>query len=111
MLSMPSCTTPTFSKMPATSHDTQPAVLVICQASGSAMANTPTSSRWACHSHRPTAAVATSNSAFISHSVQMNRVTIRMWPAIEPWCAVITSRTCWSSSLGRANSFTVRMLL
>jgi hypothetical protein len=40
---MPSCTTPTFSKMPVTSQLTQPATLAICQASGSAVATVPAS--------------------------------------------------------------------
>ena len=35
---MPSCTTPTFSKIAVTFCATQPAMLVICQASGSAIA-------------------------------------------------------------------------
>ena len=41
IVSMPSCTTPMFSKMPVTSQLTQPATLAICQASGNAVATTP----------------------------------------------------------------------
>ena len=39
---MPSCTTPMFSKMSVTCQATQPAMLTICQASGSAVATMPT---------------------------------------------------------------------
>ena len=108
--SMPSCTTPIFSKIPATSQDTQPAAVVICQAKGTAIANTATSKAWACHNQMPTPAVPTSSMALSSHSAAMNWVVMREWPAMASWCACITPRTWRSSSLGRAKSLTVRML-
>ena len=42
MVSMPSCTTPTFSKMPVTCQATQPEAATICVVIGSAMATVPT---------------------------------------------------------------------
>ena len=42
---MPSCTVPMFSKIEVTLRATQPAMLVICQASGSAIATAPTAMR------------------------------------------------------------------
>ena len=78
MVSMPSCTTPRFSKIPATSQDTHPAAVVICQARGRAVAKTATSRLCACHRYKPTAAVPASSKAFIIHSVNMNSVTMRM---------------------------------
>ena len=93
MVCMPSCTTPTFSKMPATSQETQPAAVVICQASGKAIAKTPTSSWFACHSHSPIAEVATSNRALSIHRLQMNCVTSRMWRAMAVLWSSTTSCT------------------
>jgi len=40
---MPSCTTPMFSKISVTRIATQPAMLMICHASGNAIATVPTS--------------------------------------------------------------------
>ena len=42
MVSMPSCTTPIFSKMPVICKATQPEAATICMVIGSAMATTPT---------------------------------------------------------------------
>ena len=93
MVSMPSCTTPMFSKMPVTSQLTQPATLAICQASGSAVATTPALT-WPCpHSVMPMPAVLTSSSAFIMDSQAMKRVISRMWAAIAPVWSSMASRT------------------
>ena len=56
MVSMPSCTTPIFSKMPVTSQLTQPATLAIVQASGSAVATVPASTTPWLHKVMPMAA-------------------------------------------------------
>ena len=89
---MPSCTTPMFSKMLETSHDTQPAMLAICQASGSAVA---TSAGLAAPSHSatPMAAVPTISAEFRQASVNMKRVVIRMCAAMRSRCSSIASRT------------------
>jgi len=108
---MPSCTTPTFSKIPVTSQLTQPATLEICQARGKAVATSPAPTcPWA-HSVMPIAAVPTNSSAFITDSVAMKRVVTRMCAAIAAVCWSTTSRTYVSSSLARAKSLTVRMLV
>ncbi len=111
IVSMPSCTTPMFSKMPLTSHDTQPAMLAICHASGSAVATAAALACPASHSHTPSAAVPTTRAAFMQVSVAMKRVVMRMWAAMRPRCSTIASRTYESSSAARANSFTVGKLV
>jgi hypothetical protein len=78
MVSMPSCTTPMFSKMPVTSQLTQPATLAIVQASGSAVATVPASMLPARPQHDADAAVLTSSSAFSADSVVMKVVISRM---------------------------------
>ena len=93
MVSMPSCTTPMFSKMPVTSQLTKPATLAIDQASGSAVATVPASMAPSPHSQMPMAAVLTSSAAFSADSVVMNCVISRMWAAMAPRCSSITSRT------------------
>ena len=108
---MPSCTTPTFSKIPVTSQLTQPATLAICQASGSAVATTPAVTCPCPQSVMPIPAVLTSSSAFIVASTAMKRVMRRMCAAIAPVWSSTTSRTYASSSRARAKSFTVRMLV
>ena len=111
MVSIPSCTSPMFSKMPVTSQLTQPATLAICHASGSAVATSPAPITPSLHSAMPMAAVEVSSRAFITDSVNMKRVIRRMCAAIAAVCSSITSRTKASSSRARANSFTVRMLV
>ena len=93
MVSMPSCTTPMFSKMPVTSQLTQPATLAIVQASGSAVATVPASTTPWPHSVMPMAAVLTSSSAFNTDSVVMKLVISRMWRAMAPVWSSMTSRT------------------
>ena len=56
---MPSCTVPMFSNTAVTLRATQPAMLVICQASGSAIATAPTAMRPALHCQIATLAVPT----------------------------------------------------
>ena len=62
---MPSCTVPIFSKIDVTLRATQPAMLVICQDSGSAIATEPTAIRPALHCQTASAAVVTISDAFI----------------------------------------------
>jgi hypothetical protein len=93
IVSMPSCTTPMFSKMPVTSQLTQPATLAMLHASGSAVATVPASIRPWPHSAMPMPAVLTSSSAFIVDSVNMKRVISRMCLAIAAACSSIVSRT------------------
>ena len=90
---MPSCTVPTFSKMPVTSQLTQPAALAVCQASGSAVATTPALTAPCAQSAMPIAAVPTRSSAFIAVSEIMKRVMSPMCALIAPWCWPIASRT------------------
>ncbi len=68
---MPSCTTPMFSKIIVTLSPTQPAMLEICQASGSAIATVPTPISPCCHSHSAVQPVATIRLALIRLSVMM----------------------------------------
>ncbi len=74
---MPSWTVPTFSKIEVTFCATQPAMLEICQASGSAVASPPTPIRPAVHSHTPIAPVPTSKAALSTESVMPNSVMRR----------------------------------
>ena len=90
---MPSCTTPTFSKIAVTSQLTQPAALAVCQASGSAVATTPALTVPCAHSKRPMAAVPTSSAAFSAVSQNWKRVITPMCAAIAFWCTSIDSRT------------------
>ena len=60
---MPSWTMPTFSKIPLTSQDTQPAMFAICQASGSTVATTAGATEPLAHSVTPIAAVPTTSIA------------------------------------------------
>ena len=66
---MPSCTMPIFSKIEVTLRATQPAILVICQASGSAIATAPTGMRPPLHSQIASDAVPTISDAFITDSI------------------------------------------
>ena len=68
---MPSCTTPMFSKIMVTLSPTQPAMLEICQASGSAMATMPTLISPICQSHSAVQPVATMRAALIRLSVMI----------------------------------------
>ncbi len=68
---MPSCTTPTFSKIVVTLSPTQPAMLAICQASGSAIATVPTPIPPDRHSAIAVAPVATMRHALRRLSVRM----------------------------------------
>ena len=108
---MPSCTTPTFSKMPVMFCATQPAMLEICQASGSAVATVPIGTRPARQARIASVPVAVTISAFITASVTLHRVTRRSWRRNAAVCSSTASRTKASSSRERANSFTVRMLV
>jgi len=108
---MPSWTTPTFSKIEATSQLTQPATFEICQTSGSAVATVPAPIVPSAHSHSPIVAVPASSAEFSSASTTMNAVVVRMCAAIASWCSSIASRTQASSSTSRENSLTVRMLV
>ena len=90
---MPSCTTPMFSKMPATSQLTQPAALAICQASGKAVATMPASTTPCDHSQMPIAAVPVSRIAFISERQNMNCEISFMCAPTAAWCWSITSLT------------------
>ena len=100
-----------FSNMPLTSHDTQPAMLAICHARGSAVATAAALAWPASHSHTPSAAVPTTRAAFMQVSVAMKRVVMRMCAAMRSRCSTMASRTYESSSAARANSFTVGKLV
>ena len=76
---MPSCTTPTFSKIAVTFCATQPAMLEICQASGSAIATVPTPTRPEDQSRTATVPVPTTMQAFIAARMQTKAVSIRSW--------------------------------
>jgi len=108
---MPSCTTPTFSKIAVTLVATQPAMLVICHASGNAIATAPTSMRPAIQSQIAVLPVPTTRLAFITASVTLNSVVMRTWRREVAVCSSIASRTKSSSSFARAKSLTVRMLV
>ena len=66
---MPSCTVPIFSKIDVTLRATQPAMLVICQDSGSTIATDPTEMRPLFHCQIASDAVETISVAFISDSI------------------------------------------
>ncbi len=108
---MPSCTTPTFSKMPVMFCATQPAMLEICHASGSAVATVPTGTRPARQASIASSPVPTTMVAFIKASVTLHSVISRNWRWNAPVCWSMASRTKASSSVERANSLTVRMLV
>ena len=65
---MPSCTVPMFSKIEVTLRATQPAMLVICQDSGSTIATDPSVMRPLLHCQIARLAVATISIAFITDS-------------------------------------------
>ena len=65
---MPSCTVPMFSKIEVTLRATQPAMLVICQASGSTIATEPNVMRPTLHCQIARLAVDTISVAFITAS-------------------------------------------
>ena len=108
---MPSCTTPTFSKMPVMFCATQPAMLEICQASGSAVATVASGTRPARQARMATAPTPTTIAALISASARLHRVISRSWRWKVSVCSSTASRTKASSSRARANSLTVRMLV
>jgi hypothetical protein len=108
---MPSCTVPTFSKIAVTFCATQPAMLAICQVSGSAMAMMPTLICPPDHSHSATAPVLTTIVALSVASDVPNRVIRRNCLRNAAVCSSTVSRTKASSSRGRAKSLTVRMLV
>ena len=84
MVSIPSCTTPIFSKIPANSNETQPAILVICHTSGNAVATWLALISPCAHRLRPITVVLTSNSAFIPCKVNMKRLVMRMCRDMAP---------------------------
>ena len=108
---MPSCTTPTFSKIAVTFWATQPAILAICQVSGSAMATTPTGICPLVQSQTAATPVPTTMEALSRVKVRLNRVISRSWRRKVTVCSSTAARTNSSSSRGRAKSFTVRMLV
>lgn len=75
------------------------------------MATTPALTSPFAHSVIPMPAVPTSSIALSADSVLMNRVMSRICAAMACACSSITSRTYASSSLARAKSLTVRMLV
>ncbi len=97
--------------MPVTFCATQPAICVICHASGSAIATAPMSIVPRVHSQIAAVAVAVTMVAFITVSVSVNAVVSRSWRMNVPVCWSTASRTCASSSRAVANSFTVRMFV
>ncbi|MNC91047.1 hypothetical protein D3C83_72350 [compost metagenome] len=82
-----------FSKIPVASQLTQPAMLEICHASGSAVATTPAPMVPSAHSQMPIAAVPVSSIAFITASANMNFEMSCMCAASAPWCSSTISRT------------------
>ena len=74
---MPSCTTPTFSKIAVTFCATQPAMLAICRASGSAMATVPTAIRPGSTARARPPPVPTTSDALSMASVRAKRVIRR----------------------------------
>ncbi len=90
MVIMPSCTTPIFSKMAVTCQATQPEMLMICQASGSAIATVPTVTCPRVHSTKASAPVLVTMRAFSNDRQRPNRVLSRS----EEWNRPV----CWSSA-------------
>ena len=108
---MLSCTTPRFSKIEVTLKATQPEMLAICQAIGSAVATAATSIAPSVQSQTATAAMAVIIAAFSVASAKPLKVTRRIcrWKAAVR--ASSPSRMKASSSRARANSFTVWILV
>ena len=79
---MPSCTTPTFSKIAVTSQLTQPAAFAVCHASGNAVATIAAVTAPCAQSVRPITAVPTSSAAFSTVSQIKNFVIIAVCAAI-----------------------------
>ena len=90
---MPSCTTPTFSKMLVTCQATQPDMLTICQDIGSAIATVPTSIWPRVHSTSASAPVLVTIMALSDDSVSPNSVLSRSEAWNMPVCSSIASRT------------------
>ena len=80
---MPSCTTPTFSKIAVTSQLTQPAAFAVCHASGNAVATIAALTVPSIQSARPMAAVPTSSAALSTVSQIKKRVIIRVCAAMR----------------------------
>src|ERR1043166_4783058 len=70
---MPSCTTPTFSKIAVTSQLTQPAALAVCQASGSAVATMPALTLPCAHRYTPIA----DEDAYVRESVDVHQKAMK----------------------------------
>jgi hypothetical protein len=106
-----SCTTPMFSKMPATLKATQPEMLAICQAIGSALATIASGISPFDQSQMASAAVLTSITAFSEDSSSPFSVTSRVCRPKSRFSVSSASRTKASSCSARAKSFTVMMLV
>ena len=108
---IPSCTTPTFSKIAVMFIATQPAMPLICQASGNAVPTVAIDTRPARHARIASDAVPTTMQALMQASVSVHPVVMRScrWNAAV-WSST-ASRTNASSSRARANSLTVTMLV
>ena len=74
---MPSWITPTFSKIEVICQATQPAMLTICQASGSAIATVPTSTFPRVHNTSASAPVPVTIAALSEDRQKENRVLSR----------------------------------
>ncbi len=77
MVIMPSWITPTFSKIDVICQATQPAMLTICQASGSAIATVPTSTFPRVHKMSASAPVPVTISALSEDRQKPNSVLSR----------------------------------
>ena len=106
-----SCTTPMLSKMEATLNATQPEMLAICHAIGTAVATAPTPISPRVHSDTPTAAVDVTRAAFSAASAKPFSVTSRICRRNASVSASTPSRAWASSSRARAKSFTVCTLV
>jgi hypothetical protein len=100
-----------LSKIEATLKATQPEMLAICQAMGSAVATVPMPISPRVHSQTAVAAVAVIMDAFSVPSAKPFSVTSRICRRNASVSATTPSRAKASSSRARAKSFTVWTLV